>query len=378
MKSNEEIFQKLKYLSLRSLNFLRGQITARHNNSVAQYIVTFYRNYASKHLRKGFPLLYTIAQITLTYRCQCRCVHCGSALYKQTDGKELTMDEVISLIDDLKKMGAESVYFFGGEPLLVPHLNDCIYYAKSHGLKVKLDTNGFALNEDMVKKLKDTGVDSIGVSLDSPFEAVHDKLRGVKGLFSKAISGIQYCKQHDIECYISTYVTKEKLENGELENTIRLAEHLDVKTRILTPALCGNWANRDDIVLAREEIDSLRNFLKKNMVYWELERIDNKKTPFMCTAFAKEYFHVSAYGDIQPCCFFPVTFGNIREEPLEGIIRRMWNSDMFAEAPVHECPTNNESFRFRLRELAGLEGLRLYPIRFEYFGSVFDKANERY
>lgn len=258
------------------------------------------------------------------------------------------------------------MYFFGGEPLLVPHLRDCIGYAKKNELNVQLDTNGFALEEGMVRKLKEAGLDTIGVSVDSPCAAVHDRLRGVKGLFSKAMAGIRYCKENGIACYISTYVTKENLENGALEKTIELGDILGVKVRLLAPTLCGNWANRDDILLTGEEIGSLRSFLKKEKVFWELERVDTQETPFVCTAFAKEYFHVTAYGDIQPCCFFPVSFGNIREEPLERIIRRMWDSDLFAETPVNACPTNNKTFRRRLSQLADGEAHHAYPLRFEY------------
>ena len=213
-------------------------------------------------------------------------------------------------------------------------------------MMVKLDTNGFLLDEAMVKKLKDSGLDFIGVSIDSSFEAVHDKLRGVIGIFKRAITGIKYCKKYNLECYISTYATKENLKNGDLEKLMKLAKKLGVKIRILSSIRSGKLFNRKDLVLSPEEITLLRNLLEKNMVYWETDDLDDKEIPFFCNALEKNFFYISAHGDVQPCCYLPIIFGNIRKEPLESIVRRMWDSDMFVNyKECSDCPVNNEDFR---------------------------------
>ena len=41
------------------------------------------------------------------------------------------------------------------------------------------------------------------------------------------------------------------------------------------------------------------------------------------------YFYVSCYGEVQPCPFVPVQFGNIRDESLESILSRMWSHKAF-------------------------------------------------
>lgn len=305
------VSQKLKDLVIRFFYFSQRELTPHFNNPVVRCLLRiFYKNY----LRRYLPMLNTVVQIALTYRCQCRCIHCGSALYKQKQRKELTSSEVMRLVDEVRRLGAGSVYFFGGEPLLVPQLTDYIRYAKQKGLTVILDTNGFMLNENMVKKLKEAGIDRIGVSI----------------------------------------------KNGELEKTINLAKTLGVKIRILTPTLCGKWLNRNDLLLSPEEITLLRNFLEKDMVYWERDDIDNKDAPFVCSAFKKGYFHISAYGDVQPCCFLPVSFGNIRKEPLISIVRRMWSSNLFVNYEVHNCPINEKGFRDRY----GIDSGGPYPKRF--------------
>ncbi|MHA1376691.1 MAG: SPASM domain-containing protein, partial [Promethearchaeota archaeon] len=63
------------------------------------------------------------------------------------------------------------------------------------------------------------------------------------------------------------------------------------------------------------------------------------------------YFYISPYGDVQPCCFMPLTFGNIREEPLKTILERMWGHPMMCETwTKKECPMLNEEFRSKYIE----------------------------
>lgn len=358
----------------RSKEALRAGVEDHNDNPAVKYAASLYREYLRGFLRRYIPLLNTTVQIALTYRCQCRCVHCGVILYRQKAKEELTAGDVIKLIDEVKTLGAAAVYFFGGEPLLLPDLTDYICHAKKKRLRVSLDTNGYLLNEAMVKRLKDAGTDIVGVSLDSPFGDIHDELRGLKGLFRKAVAGIEQCVKHNMNCYISTYATGERLKNGELERLIALAKSLGVKTRISAPTLCGNLADQDSFMLSPAEVNLLRDHLEKDRVYWEMERIDCKDKPFVCAAFAREYFHVSAYGDLQPCCFFPISFGNIREEHLLGIVRRMWDSDMFADYREHTCPANDEVLRRRFQELVESGGLYPYPKNFGDFPSTFDEG----
>ena len=354
---------------MRSAGFFKYWLTPYFKNLIINSSIKQYNKYVRKLRSANQPLFDRVLMIALTYQCQCKCIHCGSASYKQDKKNELASNEIFWLIDQTKRLGAKGIYFFGGEPLIIPELSNYIRYAKQNGLLVKLDTNGLLLNEEIVRNLKACGIDLIGVSIDSPEETVHDKLRGINGIFQKAINGIKHCRNYGINCFISTYATKENLKNGDLEKTINLAKNLGVKTRILSSICCGKWINRDDLILSVEEIELLKCLLEKGTVYWEIEESDKKNMSFSCATFEENFFYVSAYGDVQPCCYLPVTFGNIRKEPLENIVRKMWNSKKFIfHEKFKDCPVNNRYFRERCNSLIELKGD--YPIRFEGYLAV--------
>jgi len=75
------------------------------------------------------------------------------------------------------------------EPLLYPDLTPFIEYTKANGLPFWLITNGLLLSK-MAESLVAAGLDLIRVSLDGP-PPIHDRIRGIKGSFSKAIEGVR-------------------------------------------------------------------------------------------------------------------------------------------------------------------------------------------
>lgn len=350
------------------VGFLRQKLDLYSKNPLLKYLLVPYNKYVKYPMQK--PLWHKFIMLAITYQCQCRCVHCSASSYTQSKRKELESSEVMRLIDEFSRLDALGVYFFGGEPLLVPELNDYVRYAKEKGLMTIFDTNGLLLDENKVKSLKDAGIYRIGVSIDSPFEDVHDRLRGVKGAFKKAVAGIRYCKKYGVDCYVSTYATKDNLNNGELEGTINLAKRLGVKTRIMSLISSGGGLDRNEMLLSAEDRLLLKGLLEKDSVYWEFDNpidpslsFDSKEVQFSCASFERWFFYISAYGDVQPCCYMPISFGNVREEPLETILRRMWNSDMFVNYKgCNDCLMNEKNFRDKYSKLIESQGQ--YPKRF--------------
>jgi len=309
--------------------------------------IAFYFRNIIPLLRRFSPLYGATAVLSLTYRCQCSCPHCGVGLYRRKEEEELSPAEIAGLIDELARLGGACVHFFGGEPLIVSALPDYVAHAKSRGLLATVDTNGLLLNEAMVLKLKTSGIDLIRVSLDSPREEEHDRLRGVKGTWRAALDGVRLCVKHGIPCFLSIYATGENLASGDFERMIAMAREAGAGVRFLAAKKTGRWGDHEEVKLSAAEIDRLRSLLADD-VAWETDFLRNKNTPFWCNFMLGNKFEVSAYGDIMPCSYLPAVFGNLRTEPLEAIVRRLWSSEMFRGGSKHfDCPMNDPEFTAR-------------------------------
>ena len=280
----------------------------------------------------------------VTYNCQLRCPHCCTGNYANDPQNELTNAEVKDILDQANK--AFAVNFFGGEPTLRPDIIDLIEYAAERSIYVFLDTNGLKITRDFAGQLKGSGLEMLYVSIDSPVPEKHDELRGMKGLFDKAIRGIKNAATENLKCSLSTYVTKETLANGEFEATIQLAKDIGATgLRYLLPTATGRWLHKPEVKLRPEEEKKLREIADFPFVCRDF--YFQNQASSQCRGMSDHaYFYISPYGDVMPCCFMPLTFGNTREAPLKDILERMWRHEMFSGSWVEkECPMLNKEFR---------------------------------
>jgi MoaA/NifB/PqqE/SkfB family radical SAM enzyme len=325
-----------------------------HDTVFFKLIFLWYRHAGINVIQRFIPLFANAVMLSLTHRCQCSCLHCGVGSQNRKGGAELDKTAYLGIIDEASRLGACSIYFFGGEPLLVPELFEYIAYARTRGLLTRCDTNGLLLNEAMVIRLKKTGLDEIGISIDSLNKEIHDKNRGVKGTLNNALSGLSYCIKHNLNCYLSTVATRQSLKNGEFRKIVQFAKESGIRMRVLSPVNCGQWENREGIALTAEDVHVLRSFLERGTIYWDSELIDGKDSPFLCSATARRMLYVSSRGDVQPCCYFPVQFGNVMREPLDGIVNRMRKSEYFLKGGKYsDCPTNSGCFQNKFKKPTG-------------------------
>ena len=146
----------------------------------------------------------------MTRRCNLKCMHCYSASADIDYPDELTTDEGKKLIDDLAAFGAPVILFSGGEPLLRPDLLKLAQYATDKGMRAVISTNGTLITREIAAKLKTIGLSYVGVSLDG-LEKTHDRFRGTKGAFEKAMEGIRNCRDAGIKVGIRFTVNKRNL-----------------------------------------------------------------------------------------------------------------------------------------------------------------------
>ncbi|MBN1473581.1 MAG: 12,18-didecarboxysiroheme deacetylase [Syntrophaceae bacterium] len=146
----------------------------------------------------------------VTRRCNLKCVHCYSTSADIDYPDELTTEEGKKLIDDLAAFGSPVILFSGGEPLMRPDLLELAKYATDKGLRAVISTNGTLITKDIAAKLRKINLSYVGVSLDG-LEKTHDRFRGTKGAFEKAMEGIRNCRDAGIKVGIRFTVNKRNL-----------------------------------------------------------------------------------------------------------------------------------------------------------------------
>lgn len=94
-----------------------------------------------------------------------------------------------SLIEDVSRF-KPIIAVTTTEPSLYPQLFELINYVHSKGMEIWVTTNGFLLPFQAPEFLR-TRLDRLQVSIDGPPQ-IHDRIRGVKGGFKRAMDGVEY------------------------------------------------------------------------------------------------------------------------------------------------------------------------------------------
>lgn len=135
--------------------------------------------------------------MNMTSACNYRCPYCFVGLqYLKTGKDEMVMEQKIRLIAEGSECGAKVLSMPGrGEPLGDPHFWQVLEEANRRGLYVVVYTNGYFLDEDKIKRLRDSDI-SLYVKVDSLDKAIYETMVGKEGVFDRVRGNLDLIIKH--------------------------------------------------------------------------------------------------------------------------------------------------------------------------------------
>ncbi len=301
-----------------------------------------YPSRAFDHFAEGFTRLGDVAErrlysVTLgvTNRCSFRCWHCYNAGRSQRDVPTAQMQDLIRQLQD---RGAVLMTLTGGEPLLRDDLEALVACADDRSCVI-VGTTGEGLTRERAERLRDGGVFGIGISLDSHIEREHDRLRGRKGAFEIAMNALQTAHEAGLYSYVVTVGTTEMMESDGLMPLIELAGRSGAyEVHLLEPCPIGRLQGRDDVRLREDHRAKIFEYQKIVSVREDLPILSSyayleSGEAFGCGA-GLTHLTIDGSGEVSPCQFVPLSFGNIQNESLDVILARMGK---YFQRPRCEC-----------------------------------------
>ncbi len=260
------------------------------------------------------------AQIGVTGDCPQNCAYCYN---RGRSGVTMDTRTILELVRELKEMGVFWIGLTGGEPLLNRDL-PAIVRAIGEDCCAKLFTTGHGLTEELAGELKKAGLYYVTVSLDHMDEKTHDRIRGYRGAFRTALRAIETLRKlGDMHVSVSTVLSGNMLETGNVEEFLAFLRRLDVDEAWLSeskpsvqagggPPRVITDTERNDLMRLQDDHNRLGELTVNYLGHLE----DGNR--FGCTAGTKMVY-IDPYGDVGPCVFLPMSFGNVREKPLRAI-----------------------------------------------------------
>jgi cyclic pyranopterin phosphate synthase len=176
----------------------------------------------------------TDLRVSVTDRCNFRCVYCRSADPENHMAQHelLEWDEFERLVRILVGMGIRKVRVTGGEPLVRPGVEEFVARLKAIGVRdLSMTTNGYLL-EERVDALVCAGLNRINISLDSLDRAKFERVTRTK-TFDAVMAGIEAAHNSPLRPVKVNAVLVRGLNDDEVEAFAEFARERDLIMRFI-------------------------------------------------------------------------------------------------------------------------------------------------
>lgn len=297
-----------------------------------------------------------VIELYPTFHCQSGCRMCSVKKYDREGAAALSLADYEGIARDGARLGAIAMVLLGGEPSLSPDAIEIIRIFKRHGYFVTMVSNALSLTGQKLEEYRHAGLDSIYFSLESLDAGINDEIRGAPGHFAAVMQAITAARSCGLLVGLAGVIVPGQVER--FEQLLRFCEERGLLASGGEIATVG--AAEGQGVVSDEEHAVIAGFLRRypRLTFdWGLSYFLRPQCPA-----GKEKIGVTCYGDVIGCSLTPIMFGNIRNEALERIWRRMGSFSAFrknADRCLAACDR-----AFITRYLRTIHDRRRHPVVF--------------
>ncbi|MCD4782717.1 MAG: radical SAM protein [Candidatus Eremiobacteraeota bacterium] len=323
----------------------------------------FYILWDDKKLReffliKLFPWAVTFppfVEVETTTRCNLRCIMCEHTYWKEKC-RDMTFEEFKGIVDQFKLrwIGVTGI----GESFLNKDFMKMLEYIKSKSILVELFDTFYFLDEEMVTRLLQMGIDRILISFDAATKETYEKIR-VGSKYERVVKNIKKAFQlkkemNDDISKINFHYIISKPNLHEVPKYIDFVNEMrqGQDTFIMFTALLHAYDEIEQYVteIPQEIIDETEKKAKKAgiPITWNMNVPSKKDDISHCTSWIQPFIFSS--GEVIPCCAGneankrdfqkKYSFGNV----FKSSFRDIWNGEKYkrfrekihnGETPIH-------------------------------------------
>lgn len=293
-----------------------------------------------------------------TSACNLHCTGCWAAEYGNK--LNLTFEEMDNVVKQGKELGVYFYMFTGGEPLV--RKADLIRLCEKHNDCAFLSfTNGTLVDQAFCDELKRIGNLYLAISLEG-FSEVNDLRRG-NGVFGKVMNAMDLLKQNGLVfgtsiCYTSKNceaVTSEEFVDLMIEKGCRYAMYFHYMP-VGNDASLELLPSPEQRTYIKDRIREIRNMTTGKGIF-TMDFQNDGEFVGGCIAGGRNYFHINANGDAEPCVFIHYSGANIRTHSLLEILKQplfmaYHDNQPFNDNHLRPCPMleNPEILQKMVRE----------------------------
>lgn len=196
--------------------------------------------------KRGYRILFEI-----TNRCNQKCAFCHAK-----GKKDVSVDDVKTILQHLSEIPIHDIILTGGEPLLNKAVFQIMNALQENNIDMDMCSNGSLVSRSIAKELKKY-LSEISISLDTVSPIIYKELRGVD-MLPKVYQGIDNLLSENIEVHLTCVVNQRN--KTEVENIIKTAVQLGVRSvsflRII-PDIATNFNQTQELAISNLECEEV-------------------------------------------------------------------------------------------------------------------------
>ena len=269
--------------------------------------------------------------LELTHKCPLECAYCYNQLdFTDTKDKMSTKDW-FRVMDEAREMGAVQLGISGGEPLLNKDLVQIVEYANNKKFYTNLITSGVGAPKGIVQKLKDAGLKTVQLGIQSHDRNTMTLITNNKNSYDEKIAFAKEVKAAGLQLIINTCITRQNIH--QVAEIIEFADELEGNYLEIANIQYYGWAlkninallpTQEQLDEAKRVTDSYRSKEKAMKVFFVVPDYFADRPKACMNGWGTTFLTINPDGVALPCNTantLPLEFPNVNDFSIEKI----WN-----------------------------------------------------
>ncbi|MEM2740188.1 MAG: radical SAM protein [Candidatus Bathyarchaeia archaeon] len=289
--------------------------------------------------------------VEVTTRCNFSCTHCFRfSLHGRLRLGDMSRATYRRVVDEASMIGIKRLIISGwGEPMVHPDILWMVEEAKSNGLEVNLNTNGYLI-EGYADSLWKLGLDELTVSIDSPDPLLYEEIRSGGDLksVSKGLERIKLLKLENLSAKpkVNIHFTLSSMNSHLVESMLGYASHIGACSLVVSNYIAINKEDEAFSLIGKlwdKELFVKLGYIAFNVNVNVIKPCMDVSTQVRCPFIESRALYVRWDGTIAPCINYahpwtptvkgiqrqiePITFGDLK---IDGL-RSIWMNEDYAK-----------------------------------------------
>lgn len=297
--------------------------------------------------------------LELTHKCPLECSYCYNQLDFVNTKDAMSKDDWFRVMDESRELGAVQLGISGGEPLLNKDIVDIVQRANDLKFYTNLITSGVGAPKGIVKKLKDAGLKTVQLGIQSHDENTMTLITNNKNSYKEKMVFAKEVKDAGLQLIVNTCITRQNIH--QVGDIIEFAQSLDADYLEIANIQYYGWAlkninallpSQEQLNEAKAKVNEYRQKDDAMKVFLVVPDYFAERPKACMNGWGSTFLTINPDGVALPCNTantLPLDFPNVKENSIKEVwyeseAFNYFRGDSWMKEPCRTCDERDKDF----------------------------------